>query len=188
MGDERIVRDKKAAPAPAAGGLEAGPVLVDGELFQFTRMNIWEDKLSILLPDEFFEMPFALAAVKYPMETRPQLILTNPNTTVNVTFGAADEPITPGELDSWLAEINQIIHRSRPDAQLGEIRTAASGAGRVVWFDSRMGALDEPIYTIHGLMELEGIALYVSFSCPVRVADSWSPLAEAMLKSIELNV
>ena len=56
--------------------LEEG-VLIKGEFIEFEPVKLFDDKLEIMLPKTFVDMPSDLAKIKYPSESRPQIIKTD---------------------------------------------------------------------------------------------------------------
>ena len=66
---------------------------INKEEVEFEERNLLEDKIKILLPKEFQEMPKEIAALKYPSERRPTLILTNESTSINISFNHTESII-----------------------------------------------------------------------------------------------
>lgn len=81
--DEKILEYRRRARREKHSTLETG-MYVQDELMQFERKKLFDDKISIMLPQSFVHLPPELAKAKYMSEQRPQIIMTSLDTTVNI--------------------------------------------------------------------------------------------------------
>ena len=90
------------------------PVIIDEEEYNFTRTILCDNKVSILLPEEFADMPLEIAKQKYPMEQRPQIIKTNTDQSVNFAFNLFPEPFTGEQAGEAVKSFKTLIKRMHP--------------------------------------------------------------------------
>ena len=92
--DEKILEYRRRARKEKYSTLETGMYIKD-ELVKFERQKLFHDKLSIMLPTTFVDLPSNLAKIKYSSEQRPQIIKTSLDTTVNWGFSLLNATIYP---------------------------------------------------------------------------------------------
>ncbi|MDE6951985.1 MAG: hypothetical protein K2P64_13880, partial [Lachnospiraceae bacterium] len=81
--DEKIVEFRSRARKEKYCTLETG-MYIKNELIQFERKVLFREKLSIMLPVSFVDLPPDMVKVKYTSQQRPQVIKTSLDTTVNL--------------------------------------------------------------------------------------------------------
>lgn len=83
--DEVLIRAMNVHKAGQQGNIYSG-IFIREELFEFEKQVLFEERMSIMLPKKFVDMPLDMAKRKYPMEQRPQIIKTNETGDINFTF------------------------------------------------------------------------------------------------------
>lgn len=84
--DEKILKAREMAQRQKNINIREESVYIDGQFYSFRAMPILENRVSIWVPDTFGVMPSRFVKQKYPMEERPQLVLTSQDTTINFAF------------------------------------------------------------------------------------------------------
>ena len=85
-GDEGFIALLREGRAEAKKDIRKGKVLADGQVLEFREREIIKKMLWMWLPDGFGPLSGEMARLKYPSVNRPDIIYTNPGTTINVTF------------------------------------------------------------------------------------------------------
>ena len=93
--------------------LEEG-VLIKGEFIEFEPVKLFDDKLEIMLPKTFVDMPSDLAKIKYPSESRPQIIKTDSTGGINFCFNLFEQSVKEDELKDIAKTFSKMIKKVNP--------------------------------------------------------------------------
>lgn len=160
---------------------------VNNEFFQFTRRNFYDNKLSILIPDSFMHMPPDLAKIKYPSSDRPQIILSNIDTTVNFNFTYHVEKGSEFK-DSFCPDVRDYIKLITTKTNLTnesiEVEDIYGVNVPVSLFCYRSLAIDAAVFNINFVSCIDNYALFGLFNCSYRDSENWYPVARQMISSI----
>ncbi len=85
-GDEGFINLLREEREETVKNIKDGTVLVAGENIDFQEREVLQGKMWMWMPDGFGPLSKELARLKYPNENRPDVIYTNQETTVNITF------------------------------------------------------------------------------------------------------
>ena len=111
--DEEIMEFRKSAKKSKYNSLETGMYIKD-RLIRFKETQILSDKVSVMLPEGFVEMPQRIAKIKYPSEQRPQVIMTSDDGTVNFTFSLYDTECNERQIEDALGQFKAVIRKVNP--------------------------------------------------------------------------
>lgn len=182
--DEKILELRKKAKMEEYKNLEQG-IYVKEELLEFKRIELFDKKMSIMLPTTFLDMPSSLAKIKYPSEQRPQIIKTNLNTDVNFTFSLYNIPIKSGETKEAAKQFQMTIKKINPANIFYELVEEPLGETFISWFDFKSFAIDECLYNLMYVTPIEGHILHGVFNCFYRDAIEWKDCVHKVLLSIQ---
>ena len=103
--DEKILEYRNRARKEKYATLETGMYIMN-ELVPFERRMLFGEKISIMLPESFVNLPSDLAKAKYMSEQRPQIIMTSLDTTVNIGLSYMDVKVE-------ISQIKEIMNQSK---------------------------------------------------------------------------
>jgi hypothetical protein len=184
MYDEEILRQRAAKENRNNASLGDEPVMIAGEEYRFVLVSLFEGKTIMRLPETFIEMPEEIAKIKYPMEQRPQIILTSPDTSVNFAFNYFDQIMLEQDVEKATAAFHKVIKRVHPSARVYPYQIKPLGETKIGWFDFKTAGIDEPAYTVMAVTPVASKMLHIIFNCPARVSREWRPVAVQALFSI----
>ena len=139
------------------------------QLIRFQRFFFFQDKMSIMLPEDFQEMDPDMARFKYPAENRPELILTSEDSTVNFTLKYVDVPVREEELLPLFGCV--------PALWVCEV-TLCCG------FRDKSYALDDAMYNFMYLTDIDGHLLQGACNCPFAIYKEWKEIARQVVMSV----
>ena len=90
--DEKIMEMRRQEKQKELNIREDG-LIVKGEKIEFQDTTLFQEKMLILLPTSFVDMPQKIARLKYPSEQRPQIIKTDLLGSTNFAFNLFDKAI-----------------------------------------------------------------------------------------------
>lgn len=183
--DEKIIEAFNSYKKEQHGDIYSG-VFIKEELYQFERQELFEGKVSIMLPDNFVDMPPELARIKYPMEQRPQIIKMNEDGSINFTFSFLDIDVKNENLPEVIESLYMVIRNTQPanifyEKKVEEINDTLS----VGWFDYKSHGIDQKIYNLMYCIPMNGQLLHCVFNSPLQEVDTWKPIVLQVIHSIE---
>lgn len=95
--DEKIIEARRKE-AEKELDIRKDGLIVKGEKIEFQDTPLFQEKMSILLPTTFVDMPQKIARIKYPSEQRPQIIKTDLLGSTNFAFNLFDKAIQPAQM------------------------------------------------------------------------------------------
>ena len=183
--DEEVMRFRKSAKKSKYNSLETGMYIKD-ELVHFKEVQFLDDKVSIMLPDTFVDMPHEIAKIKYPSEQRPQIIKMNDDASVNFTFSLYDTPFNERQIESALSQFQGIIHKVNPALIFYDVVILEEK--NLGWFDFKSYGLDEQMYNVMYITPIEGKMLHGIFNCMYRDILEWKDaVRQVMLSVVDLT-
>ena len=111
--DEKIMEMRRQEKQKELNIREDG-LIVKGEKIEFQDTTLFQEKMLILLPTSFVDMPQKIARLKYPSEQRPQIIKTDLLGSTNVAFNLFDKAMSRRSYQSRSYCWTQKTGTSRP--------------------------------------------------------------------------
>ena len=179
--DEEIMEFRKSAKKSKYNSLETGMYIKD-RLIRFKETQILSDKVSVMLPEGFIEMPQRIAKIKYPSEQRPQVIMTSDDGTVNFTFSLYDTEFNERQIEDALGQFKAVIRKVNPAFVFYDFVVESDKA--LGWFDFKSYGLDEQIYNVMYLLPVEGKLMHGIFNCLYRDILEWKEAVHQIMMSV----
>lgn len=162
-----------------------GEVRCGGEVLFFEKVNLYENRFSVMLPNTYMDLPGSMAKLKYPMENRPPVIKTNYNTTVNFAFGYYQQEFFEEHVESAANGLQAGMGRIYPGIRFFETRLMETQTGvKLSCFEFISPALDMELYQLFGFVPIHNRFLHFIFNAPSKLMQSWQPVALQVLQSI----
>ena len=111
--DEKIMEMRRQEKQKELNIREDG-LIVKGEKIEFQDTTLFQEKMLILLPTSFVDMPQKIARLKYPSEQRPQIIKTDLLGSTNFAFNLFDKAMSRRSYQSRSYCWTQKTGTSRP--------------------------------------------------------------------------
>ena len=167
-------------------------ITINGETYQFAPREITfpsspDYRFSLVLPQNAEPLAPEYAKIKYPSESRPEIILSNDDTTLNFTFQYSTDAIA--ELETRLTQYQSVLKRLNPGYAFFSERILELEIGlSVACFDLCGSAVDEDIYYFYFFADLPTTPqaeILGTFNCPFNLREKWEPLFWQMLETIK---
>lgn len=183
-GDEGFINLLRERREETGKDIKTGNVLVDGKNIAFLEREIIKGKLWMWMPDGFGPLSKELAKLKYPNENRPDIIYTNKETTVNVTFSYKREKLKEGEEEKIRDYMKGIVGRVQTSSEMIEEGVVKAEKNCLAWFDFMTPAIDTDIYNLMFFSSLRGRLLIGSCNCLDEDREEWKELFAQMLETV----
>ncbi len=180
--DEEFINLRSKQPKAINPDLETVHA-IEGHTYQLTPVNFFENQLEVRIPASFTNLPLEQAKMKYPSEQRPQIIKSNEDGSINLTFSLLNEPLTTKDLPQALDSLQAVIARLNPANLFFAKEVSQTTTGAVGYFDFKSSALDSDLYNIMFATPIGGKFLLGTFNCRFSAKAKWTQLARAIMRS-----
>ncbi len=180
--DEKIVEFRRRARKEKYSTLETGMYIKD-ELVEFKTQKLFHDKLSIMLPITFVDLPSNLAKIKYSSEQRPQIIKTSLDTTVNWGFSLLNATIYPEHIKTLHEQAKEALRRLNPSFVFYESKVENNIP--LGWFEFKSFGIDGNVYNLMIITMSDKKMVHGIFNCNFNDVLEWRDAARQMMYSIK---
>lgn len=182
--DEKILEYRRRARNEKYSTLETG-MYIENELVQFERKLLFGNKISIMLPNSFVNLPSELAKAKYMSEQRPQIIMTSLDTTVNVGLSFVNVAIEVGQLKMLMEQSKSALKNMNPAIIFHEGKVEENIDLPLTWFEFKSYGIDKNVYNLMFIVMAYHKMLHGSFNCSYDRALEWREAARQIVYSIQ---
>lgn len=185
--DKDIIALKKQQRDQIYSGISTG-IYVKDQLVTFSQQLLFQNKIKVFLPDNFYDMPESAAVLKYPSMQRPQIIKTDLSLTVNFTFQLvqiAESQKQPVNTETIAEQFRGTLQKINPSYFFYDHETETNSLGQQIsWFDFLSSGIDESLYHMITLIAAEDGILLAGFHCLESDQQEW----KRVVKEIFLNI
>lgn len=188
FGDERFIYHMEMVDNPPhENNILDGYIIMNEEKIPFVRRDVYNGRLSFILPEAFAIMPKELAEIKYPSIQRPDEIYSNNETTVNFTVSLKNDTATNEDIPNAKDAIQQAVMRVYAASKVIDSETIEVADLNIAFFDFVTPAIDMDVYNMLFFFSLDDRIMLGSFNCPQEDMDVWKPVVTQILESVEVN-
>ena len=183
--DEQVVKALHIQRRDTFGSIDEG-LYINNELIHFNKTLLFNDRISVMLPENFVLMLPEIAEVKYFSGKRPDVIYTSLDMSVNFTF--TDLGISGNDEDTRLAAglIKQIIKNANPGYEFFEENEDVERNVIINRFDFQSYGIDDEAYNIMYLACTGNNLLQGTFSCLYKDRMEWKRAALEVIKTVSI--
>lgn len=161
-------------------------VLIKGEEFDFEEIKLFNNKLAITIPKTFEDMSLELAKIKYPLENRPQVIKSNEDGSVNLTFSYfAEQSLLEEQLEELHQKIRDGLKRMNPTIVFYSSEVIEKDFIKIVYYDFKSNTYDGALYNINFGAAIENKLFLGTFNCNITDVSEWKSVAVQMIASLK---
>ena len=152
---------------------------------RFRYVPLFDEIFSMLLPENFTQMPDEAAKAKYISNYRPPVILSGPKYDENFGFHMLEGK--KDKLSNLILRMKETVKRYVPETIFYEEGTVMPGDMEVRWFEYKNFTLNEETYNMQFLVQSDSKLLAGTFNCGMRFYEMWKPLVLQSLELIKLG-
>jgi hypothetical protein len=157
---------------------------VSAEAPALERRRVLGNRLTLLVPTTFSLMSDDLRTRKYPSTNRPDFVLSNAGTTVNVAVGHRPERLPVTAVREAHKAIETTFRNLYPSATWYRSELVRLHGREWFLLDLRTPAADTEIRNIIVGTSLDDRLLLVSFNATRQLEDEWVPIGNRIIQSI----
>lgn len=139
-----------------------------------------ESGIVMSVPEDFAVMDETMKNFKYPSARRPEAVLTDESTQVNIALTAGKTALPASELDKYKDILVKFMPNYHPTAQ--PITLAGGHKAWLIAFVSQ--AADGPIHNLLMVTSWQDKAVIAAFNATEESWPAWQTRGEATLRSL----
>lgn len=182
-GDEEIIELINKHKKYPVGDIYSG-IKINGEMFHFHEHSLFNNKLNIMLPLRFIEMPRELVKLKYANMPTPQTAKTSLDYSMDMTFYLTSVPLEDESIEQNLVEQMQMLKELQPGYEIYEKNVEDNGYIKFGWYDFKGYAIDTILYNLVFVLSIDGYMMYGKYNCSIYKSQYWKSVVLQMLYSI----
>jgi hypothetical protein len=167
---------------------DGNPIKIGKRYYEFEERCFFEDKLKIYIPKDFQDMPMKARKLKYPSESRPDIIKCNEKGNTCVTLKIIDNPLNEERVGKLKDQMKVIIKRTNPANVFYEDGVLEVYSKNIGFFEFKSYAIDDSLYNLMFFMEFEGKTLMGTFSCIHKESKEWREIAFQIIRNIRVAI
>lgn len=188
--DRKIIDMRQDAIKQEYKSIHDPYVFIAGQRYSFIENKIFDEKISIYLPEDFIDMPQVFAKRKFPLENRPKIIKTNIETSINFGFNwyENEETITALEIPKIVLNIRQLFMKVSPHYNYFDYKVQHQNDNKSIligWFDYTSPTIYTPVYSFQGFMPIDKKIFHIFFTCEDTIYEHWKPIVLQIIQTIK---
>ena len=185
--DEFILKSKHEANEKSiSDSFEAGgQVYINNMQYNFIRIKLWNDQISMLFPDTYHELNSEKADIKYPYKKRPDIILSLPNDEIDLVLSFVLD--AGNDLTNSGKDIMNAMNQAFPANLNYEQGIFNRGKQKIFYFDFRSFSMNGSSYNVMFLCHVHGWMLIGNLTCDFHIYEKWSGYFMEIIQSIRLK-
>lgn len=154
---------------------------------ELVRKDVLEGKVSLLLPSAFTVMSEDMRRLKYPSDSRPPIVYTNAEGSINVAINHTENKMPETSMPVAKVYLENVLKAQSPTATWLKSEAVSRQARTVILYDFRAPAIDTIVRNIMFGASLDGTLLIITFNCTMAEEAEWAVIGQRIIDSIEIN-
>ena len=151
------------------------------------RRDLIKNKVSVLVPKAFNELDIENLRRKYPHENRPDIVLSNADGTINLTFAQKPNRLRPDQLGMALESISTGFRKLYPSATWYREEIVSINSREFFIVELIHPSLDGDIHNIIAGTSLEGRFMLIGFNFTVEESEEWASRGRTIVESVQIK-
>ncbi len=184
--DSDIIYAKHIKRRDEYGSIEEG-MYIKNILTTFKQVLLFEDTLSIMLPDDFVPMLPEMVAAKYRLGNAPAVIYTGLDVSVNISLNLYNNTSSGGDVRLAAGVLKRMLQNTHPSYIFYDDMELKSIDGyEISLFDFKGYALDDATYNIIYMTKTNSHIIQGAFNCMYYDMEEWKRAALEIIKTIKI--
>lgn len=164
--------------------ITSGPVKIGKRYYEFEQVGFYEESVLVYIPKDFNDMPIEARKVKYPSESRPEIIKCNEDGSITFTLNIIDSPLTEDNVCELKDGMKMIIKKTNPANVFYEDGVFEVNEKNIGYFEFKSSAIDDFLYNLMFFLEFKEKTLMGTFSCRYGEYKEWRDVIFEILKRL----
>lgn len=164
----------------------SGPVKIGNRYYEFEEKELFNEKLKIYIPKDFEDMPQDARKLKYPSESRPEIIKSNEDGSIAITLNIIDSPLDEERVEELKDGMKMIIRKTNPANVFYKDGVVEVDSKNIGYFEFKSSAIDDFLYNIMFFLEFQEKTLMGTFSCLYKDYKDWRDVAFQVVNTVRV--
>lgn len=166
---------------------EENEIVIDGVLYEFEEKYFFDKKISMKIPKDFDEMQNSIKRLKYPSDLRPDIIQTDENSEIDISFKRMNEDVRENEIYDLTTASKDMLKNFNPGNIFLSEGIKYINSKNIGFLEYKSTAMDGFLYNIIFFSSFEGKILMGKLCCPYEKLSTWKYLGFEMMKSFKIH-
>ncbi|MBN1046983.1 hypothetical protein DVW08_16745 [Clostridium botulinum] len=166
--------------------ITSGLVKINNKFYEFEETEFFDGNFKMYIPNTFEDMSMEARKLKYPSESRPEIIKCNEDGSIAITLNIIDSPLDESSVEELKNGMKMIIKKTNPANVFYEDGILEVDSKNIGFFEFKSSAIDDFLYNIMFFLEFEGKTLMGTFCCRYGEYKEWRDVIFEVLKKIEV--
>jgi hypothetical protein len=163
-----------------------GQIKIGENYYEFEEKDFFDEKLKMYIPNSFEDMSLDARKLKYPSESRPEIIKCNEDGSIAITLKVIDSRLDEENVDYVSKLMKLMIQRLNPSNLFFKEGILEVDNKNVGYFDCKSSAVDDFLYNFIFFLEFQKKTLMGTFSCIYDEHREWKDVIFEILKTIRV--
>ncbi|MCQ2017867.1 hypothetical protein [Clostridium butyricum] len=165
----------------------SGKIKIIDKYYEFKEKDFYDGNFKIYIPMSFDHMDIEMRKLKYPSESRPEIILCNEEGSIVITLNLINSMLSDEYVEKIRDFMKDIGKRINPSDLFLEEGMLLVNEKSIGFYDYKSSAIDDFIYNLVFILEFKEKTLMGTFSCPYEMNKEWRNIAFEIIKTIEID-
>lgn len=161
-----------------------GPVKIGKRYYEFEQVGFYEESVLVYIPKDFNDMSIEARKLKYPSESRPEIIKCNEDGSITFTLNIIDSPLSEDNVCELKDGMTMIIKKTNPANVFYEDGVLEVNEKNIGYFEFKSSAIDDFLYNLMFFLEFKEKTLMGTFSCRYGEYKEWRDVIFEILKRL----
>ncbi|MCT4583552.1 MAG: hypothetical protein N4A54_01395 [Peptostreptococcaceae bacterium] len=162
-------------------------IIIDGFLYEFEEKYFFDKKISMKIPKDFDEMQNSMKRLKYPSDLRPDIIQTDKNSEIDISFKMMNEDVRENEIYDLTTASKDMLKNLNPGNIFLSEGVKNINSKNIGFLEFKSTAMDGFLYNIMFFSSLERKILMGKICCPYEKLGTWKYLGFEMMESFKIH-
>jgi len=163
-----------------------GSVKIGNRYYEFEEKEFFNEKLKIYISKDFEDMPQDARKLKYPSESRPEIIKSNEDGSIAITLNIIDSPLDEDRVEELKDGMKMIIKKTNPANVFYDDGIVEVDSKNIGYFEFKSSAIDDFLYNLMFFLEFQEKTLMGTFSCLYKDYKDWRDVAFQIIKTVRV--
>lgn len=184
--DEKILEILNSEESKSQN-INDGQVKIGNRYYEFEERSFYDDNVKLLIPKDFIDMPQHLREIKYPSSQRPEIILTDESSSINIMLNRIDSSLNEEQVKELTDGMKAILKKVNPANIFFTDGIEKVDEKNIGYFEFKSPAMDGFIYNLMFFFEFEGKTVMGTFCCRYDEYKDWREVAFQVMKSLRVT-
>ncbi|EES50283.1 hypothetical protein NE172_13875 [Clostridium botulinum] len=164
-----------------------GLVKINNKFYEFEETEFFDGALKMYIPNTFEDMSMEARKLKYPSESRPEIIKSNDDGSICITLNVINSKLDEEHVEEVKDLMKGFIKKTNPSNIFYKDGLLEVNSKNVGFFEFKSYAVDDSLYNISFFLEFEGKTFMGTFSCPYNECKEWRDVAFQFIRTIKVE-